>query len=65
MWSTVEFGPFLKVDMLVILGVLVLVLVAVALLVAFVAVTWEHDIVQRWVSLLLLAPAATAGSCSL
>ncbi|KAG3044669.1 hypothetical protein PC121_g21768 [Phytophthora cactorum] len=33
---------------MLILGVLLLVLVAVTLLVTFVAVTWEHDMVQRY-----------------
>ncbi|KAL4162037.1 hypothetical protein PRNP1_002585 [Phytophthora ramorum] len=37
--------------MLVIAGVFVLVVVAVALLVAFVAITWEHDVVQRYAAL--------------
>lgn len=34
--------------MWLVLGVLALVLVAVTLLVAFVAITWEHDVVQRY-----------------
>ncbi|CAI5715031.1 unnamed protein product [Peronospora destructor] len=37
--------------MLFLLGVFLLVLVAVLLLVAFVAITWDHDIVQRYAAL--------------
>ncbi|KAF4030232.1 hypothetical protein GN244_ATG18016 [Phytophthora infestans] len=36
---------------MLILGVLLLVLVAVSLLIAFVAATWEHDVVQRYAAL--------------
>lgn len=40
--------------MLLVLGVLALVLVAVTLLVGFVAITWEHEVVQRYDSALSL-----------